>query len=189
MVDRYQEDTARVAEMLREINAIYKERQDLAEQKKPTGKFDYKLKSKIESVKKEINGLEKMQYLINNNDSKYEGLSSNEKSKRVKKLENMIEDFRTKSFEISAALTTKTPGGRDSSTTDEEQSPLTQTVKKDVVKGEDGEFENTRGLNNEQLLVQQQNLLTGQDAHLDKISNIVDKIKFESQNFGAEVGL
>ena len=54
--------------MLKEVQEIFGERQELAEQSKPTGKFDYKLKSKVESLKTDTTGLEKLNYLYVEND-------------------------------------------------------------------------------------------------------------------------
>lgn len=54
-------------------------------------------------------------------------------------------------------------------------------------KGEDGEYEGTRGKDNRQVLQHQKNLIRNQDEHLDQIAGIVQNIKYENQNFGQEV--
>lgn len=51
----------------------------------------------------------------------------------------------------------------------------------------DGEYEQTRNLNDKQMLVQQKQLLKDQDVHLDQIGGIVSNLKFENQNFQQEV--
>ena len=63
----------------------------------------------------------------------------------------------------------------------------TNQIKISEEKDADGEYVNTKGLDNHMLLQQQKNMLEGQDQHLDKISNVVDKIRFENQNFQTEV--
>ena len=54
-------------------------------------------------------------------------------------------------------------------------------------KDEDGEYENTKGLENKQMLQQQKDMLKGQDDALDRIAGVVDNIKLENQNFATEV--
>ena len=54
-------------------------------------------------------------------------------------------------------------------------------------KGEDGEYEDTRGLANRQVLEQQKKMLKDQDQHLDEIGGIVSNLRYENQNFNKEV--
>lgn len=54
-------------------------------------------------------------------------------------------------------------------------------------RGEDGEYEDTRGKDNRQVLQQQKQMIRNQDDHLDEIAGIVTNIKYENQNFAQEV--
>jgi len=58
-----------------------------------------------------------------------------------------------------------------------------------LVKGEDGEYEVTRNLNNRQVLDKQKQMLQDQDKHLDEIGAIVSGLRYENQNFNQEVTL
>ena len=49
-----------------------------------------------------------------------------------------------------------------------------------MVRGEDGEYEDTRQLDNRGLLSKQKNMIKDQDKHLDEIGGIVQNIKYET---------
>ena len=55
------------------------------------------------------------------------------------------------------------------------------------VRGEDGEFSDTRDRDEETVLTTQKQRLRNQDEHIDAISGIVQNIKYETQNFDQEV--
>ena len=76
MVDRYQEDFTRAQGIHSSISKLFKERQQASENKQPTGKFDYRIKSSMESLKQEIGGLEKLKYLYEENDAKYASIAT-----------------------------------------------------------------------------------------------------------------
>lgn len=54
-------------------------------------------------------------------------------------------------------------------------------------RADDGEFEDTRGLQNQQILGKQKSMITIQDQQLEEIHAIVQNIKYENENFGNEV--
>ena len=56
-----------------------------------------------------------------------------------------------------------------------------------VKRGEDGEYEDTRNLNNKQILKKQKDMLKDQDKHLDEIGGIVKNIKYDNENFNEEI--
>lgn len=55
-------------------------------------------------------------------------------------------------------------------------------------KNADGEYEDTKGKTNRELLQKQKNMLKEQDKHLDELGGIVKNIHYENENFGQEVG-
>ena len=56
------------------------------------------------------------------------------------------------------------------------------------LKGEDGEYQFTRGLENKGVLTKQKDIMNKQDEKLDEIAGIVKSINYENQNFRDEVG-
>jgi uncharacterized coiled-coil protein SlyX len=83
----------------------------------------------------------------------------------------------------SSAINNNTYGGSqgyNQNQNDLEAKPLMQ-------RGEDGEYEDTRGKDSRQLLTQQKQMIRKQDEHLDEIAGIVTNIKYENQNFAQEV--
>ena len=54
-------------------------------------------------------------------------------------------------------------------------------------RGADGEFDQTRDLDNKQLLQHQRNLIKEQDADIEQITNVVKGIKYEGEEFKTEI--
>ena len=52
---------------------------------------------------------------------------------------------------------------------------------------EDGEYADTKQLNNKQILKKQKDMLKDQDKHLDEIGGIVKNIKYDGENMGQEL--
>jgi len=75
MVDRYSEDIQRSKSILDELTSISNERAEAKNVGKSTARFDYKLKMKLESIKNEQTGLEKLVYLYKESDDVYNAIS------------------------------------------------------------------------------------------------------------------
>ena len=75
MVDRYAEDMQRSKGILDELQSISNERAEAKNVGKSTARFDYKLKMKLESIKNEQTGLEKLVYLYKESDDVYNAIS------------------------------------------------------------------------------------------------------------------
>ena len=75
MVDRYSEDIQRSKGILSELQSISNERAEAKNAGKSTARFDYKLKMKLESIKNEQTGLEKLVYLYKESDDTYNAIS------------------------------------------------------------------------------------------------------------------
>ena len=54
-------------------------------------------------------------------------------------------------------------------------------------KGEDGEFDQTRELDNRQVLQHQKQMLKDQDQDLEGVIGVVKATKYEAQDFGSEI--
>ena len=54
---------------------------------------------------------------------------------------------------------------------------------------EDGEYANTRGIDNKQLLQQQKNMLDNQNKALGQIGETLNVIDYENQNMQGELGM
>ena len=124
-------------------------------------------------LKSELSGLEKLNYLYQENNAKYDSLSKGEKASRIKTLNAFISSTKELTTEIQNTMGGRGGGsinmitstdGNDDSTLDLEKKKM------DTVRDADGEFSNTRGLDNQMLLQQQKNMIEGQDKQLDKIS-------------------
>ena len=69
---------------------------------------------------------------------------------------------------------------RNPGSINEGDSSLNLAQKQVYEKDADGEYSNTKGLDNAALLQQQKNMLSAQDDALDKIGGVVDVIRFEN---------
>ena len=56
------------------------------------------------------------------------------------------------------------------------------------MRGEDGEYDDVRGRDKDQVLQLQNNMLRNQEDHLDEILGVTKAIKYEGQEFDTEVG-
>ena len=54
-------------------------------------------------------------------------------------------------------------------------------------RGEDGEFDGTRGKDNKQLISKQKQMIKNHDLQIDEIGGIVSSLKYNGQNFDQEV--
>ena len=54
-------------------------------------------------------------------------------------------------------------------------------------KGEDGEFDKTRDLDNRQVLAHQKQMLKDQDQDLEGVIGVVKATKYEAQDFNSEI--
>ena len=62
------------------------ERAKAQEKGTATGRFDYKVKAKFETMNKETTALDKLLYLYQENDSRYASINNKEKAHRIKAL-------------------------------------------------------------------------------------------------------
>ena len=106
-------------------------------------------------LKSELSGLEKLNYLYQENNAKYDSLSKGEKASRIKTLNAFISSTKELTTEIQNTMGGRGGGsinmitstdGNDDSTLDLEKKKM------DTVRDADGEFSNTRGLDNQMLL-------------------------------------
>ena len=79
-------------ELKNDISKMLDEREKIMAKKQSTGGVDYRLKSKNESLKKEINQLEKVIYLYENNDVSVKSVPDKEKRKRILQIRPFINE-------------------------------------------------------------------------------------------------
>ena len=144
--------------MLQEATQMFNERQDLVAQKKPVGKVDYKLNSKVKSLQQDVQALEKLHYLYNNDDAKYNAINAREKARRVNLLDTLFKSWKTLNNEINiikkeASGTALSPVSLNTEDT-QQDTPFKTPIKHDLQKGADGEYHNTRGMDSQMLLQQ-----------------------------------
>ena len=104
MVDRYEDDLKRSKDIVKELQDTFKQRSSAASSGQPTSRYDYKIKSKLASLKQEQIGLEKLAYLYGESDSTYNAISSGEKKKRTTAINKFMSESKTLQNEIAVAL-------------------------------------------------------------------------------------
>ena len=76
MADHFTQDLQRAQGVQQELDKIWEDRKKLAAEGKPTGRFDHKIRSKDNELKGEVVSLEKLIYFYQQNDKKYESVST-----------------------------------------------------------------------------------------------------------------
>ena len=143
MADRYQADLDLAETHYKELNTDFQERSTLTKQGKQTGRVDYRMKQKHKQLMTEVVQLKKLLFLYEKNDDKYSSIK--DKPKRIKKLKEFVDRSEKLQTDVNGTLQLKT----QSSTINENQDTAEQNVlaqKKEYVRDEDGEYENTKGL-------------------------------------------
>ena len=77
----------------------------------------------------------------------------------------------------------------DTNASNDSTKRILEDLEKNKKRDEEGEYESTKGLDNKMLIQKQKNMIERQDEQLDGISNVVDMIRVENQNFGQEAKL
>ncbi|CDW77210.1 syntaxin 8 [Stylonychia lemnae] len=182
-LDRFAEDYKKLETLERSIKENLKERLLLQKQGQSTGRVDYLLRSHSDNIKDDVKNFEKLIYLYQNEGHKYPELSEKEKQKRIQKIEELKERIEELNTSVRLLLDGNNSQQFSANPTmdDNEARPLMNK------RAEDGEYEDTRGKENRQILKQQKDMIKNQDEHLDQIAGIVQNIKYENQNFGQEV--
>ena len=88
-------------------------------------------------------------------------------------------------MDIQSAIGAKANAGSiNVDTSNDSTKRIIEDLEQNKKRDEEGEFQSTRGLDNKMLIQKQKNMIERQDEQLDDISNVVDMIRVENQNFG-----
>ena len=168
----------------KQIADTLKEREAAIKKGQPSGRLDYLLRSITDNIRLEMKTMEKITFSYENEYDKYPDISHKDLMKRVDKY-NILK----KKLELSITAVKSLIDGPNSSvdtqqtrTGDIESQPL-------VKRGADGEYDDTRGVENQQLLQKQKDMFNKQEDHLDEIGGVVKAIKYENENFTQEVNM
>ena len=101
MVDTYQADLDQAETNYEELHNDYTERINLKCQGKPTGRIDYRIKSKHKELQTKLVQIEKMLFLHEKGDKKLK-VNKLQKKKRIKKLKDFI--GKTKSLQAEVEI-------------------------------------------------------------------------------------
>eukprot|EP00347_Sterkiella_histriomuscorum_P019593 403341037 len=192
-LDRFGEDYKKLETLERQLKEHLKERALNAKNGQSTAKVDYLLRSQSDNIKDDLKNFDKLAFMYQHEGSKFPELSESEKQKRIKKIEDLkvrIEDVQsTIRLTLDGDTAQNSMGGTAVNSGGNKQYGYQVDLEsRPLVKGEDGEYEDTRGKDNRQVLQHQKKMIKNQDEHLDEIAGIVQNIKYENQNFAVEVG-
>lgn len=90
MADTFEKDLQRAKGINTDLQKILEDRQKIAAEGKSTGRFVHKIKAIDNELKTEITALEKLVYFYQNDDKKYENISSSNKNKRIKQTNEFL---------------------------------------------------------------------------------------------------
>jgi hypothetical protein len=114
--------------------------------KQSTGKVDYMLKGSIDSLKFEIKNIEKLLHNYENEDPTTKGIKQSEKDKRIKLMKGFLERADPLIAQVRESTDNTQAFSNLVNNTDLESQNYREK------RGEDGEYDDTRGQTNRQLL-------------------------------------
>ena len=175
--DSYSRDINKIVTLENEIKDLMDEKKVLFDKKKSTNKIDHMLKGRVDTFRVE---LEKLHSTVNHasaDPTKF-NISQKEADKRVSKVEEYIEKLQIIEAQISLS-----PG---SAVSNINSSNASQDLEENLL-GDDGEYMNTRGKNNKQVLNTQKDMLKKQDEHFDQLSAIAHNMTEDGKMIGEEL--
>ena len=133
------------------------------------------MKATFATLQTDMNKFDQMQDQSTNEPHKFNGISKKELARRIK----LIEDLKDL---VNGQLT------QEYRAVENQQAAIAAAQDKERYnRGEDREFDQTRGLDNRQVLVVQKNMLKDQDGQLEEVIGIVKATKYEAQDFNTEI--
>ena len=102
----------------------------------------------------EINNFEKNVYLMENNDRRFQDIPQNQKTKRITMQKAFLVKAKNLQKDIKVSLGMVESAGKQIEVTNGIQNESRDSQKKVYEKDEHGEYENTKGLDNKELLQQ-----------------------------------
>ena len=152
MADRFKEEFDRAQNCLNEVKTLADQRKNAEASGGKTGPIEYKLKNALGKLRKESTQLEQVIYLYETGDAQYSHVARADKNKRVKLAKPVIEEAKQVLITVKLALDSKKQIGANLN--DSDNSPEGHYQRKTMTRDEDGEFEETKGLSNQQVLEQ-----------------------------------
>ena len=165
----YREAQERIERLRNQIDEIVNARpgQSVASQK-------YLMKATWATLQTDLSNFDQLMYYYQNEPHKYPGVSKKEIGRRV----NLINDIKDL---IQGQLT------QEYRSVESNQAALAAAQDQNYQRGEDGEYDQTRDLDNKQVLQHQKNMLKDQDDQLDEVIGVVKATKYEAQDFNTEI--
>ena len=132
------------------------------------------MKATWATLQTDLSNFDQLMYYYQNEPHKYPGVSKKEIGRRV----NLINDIKDL---IQGQLT------QEYRSVESNQAALAAAQDQNYQRGEDGEYDQTRDLDNKQVLQHQKNMLKDQDDQLDEVIGVVKATKYEAQDFNTEI--
>mmetsp|Transcript_17211 Transcript_17211/g.16878 ORF Transcript_17211/g.16878 Transcript_17211/m.16878 type:complete len:223 (+) Transcript_17211:19-687(+) len=181
--DSFNRDLNKLKKLEADIKTLVKDKNTGVASGKPTTKIDYMLKGKVETFKYELGRMRETVFNMAANPYKY-GISEREAEKRTDKVGGFEEKLKTMEAQIQLAVS----GGGIGTINNQSSNDLglENDLEENLI-GEDGEYENTRGKNNQEILQVEKDMLKGQDKHFDELAAVAHNLKEEAKNGGEEI--
>ncbi|CAI2380021.1 unnamed protein product [Moneuplotes crassus] len=181
--DSFNKDLNKLKKLESDIKSLLSTKKKNQKEGKSLSKIDYMLNGKVETFKYEVSRMREAVFNMNNNPFKF-GISEREADKRRDK----VDAYDTKLQQIESEIILSSNVGNIGSLN--QQNSYGLLVENDIEEnllGEDGEYSNTRGKNNAEIITVEKQMLNNQDHHFDKLSAIAHELKYEAQEGGKEI--
>eukprot|EP00347_Sterkiella_histriomuscorum_P016387 403353382 len=176
--DRFGEDLQKLLTYQQRLSDNLQQKKGALKTGEPTGKYDYLIQSSIDQIEEDMKSFEKLSYLYENEPHQHPDLSQKERQKRI----NKIAETRSQCNQlIMESKSLQQMSNKQKYVEDDEEEARNR------VRLEDGEYEDTKLLDERQLITKNKKIINEQDKQLAEIEGIVKTIRLENQNFTAEV--
>ncbi len=179
--DSFNRDLNKLKKLESDIQALLKDKNAGIACGKPTTKIDYMLNGKVDTFRYELQRLRESVFSMNNDPYKY-GITEREADKRRDKIEAYDEKVKTIEAQIQLAVS----GGGIGTINNQPGLGLDNDLEENLV-GDDGEYTNTRGKGNREVLDLEKKMLKDQDKQFDQLAGIAHNLKEEAKNGGEEI--
>ena len=178
--DSFNRDFNKCKNLEDEIQGLIKNKNELIQKGQSNNKIDFMLEGKMDSFRFEISRLDQAVLLTIQNPMQY-GVTEREAEKRRDKVEDFKEKLRLIESQIQMAMS-----GGSLGTLNQSNHSLDNDLESNLL-GDDGEYANTRGKDNKQVLEVQKKMLHDQDKHFDALAGIAHNMKADGAMIGEEL--
>ncbi|CDW91411.1 syntaxin 8 [Stylonychia lemnae] len=180
--DRFYDDLNKLEQLEDRLSNNLNQKNLAIKAGEPTGKYEYLIQSSVDSLRDDLSKIQRLAFVYQNEPHQHPDLTQKERQKRVQKIEELEQRIPQLLAQAKQSSNADNISGkqRGYNQYDDEE--------RNYNRDEEGEFEDTKAMDERQLITKNKKIMNDQDRQLDEIQGIVSSIKYENQNMQDELG-